>query len=90
MIAFSAVVLPAPLRPIRHRTSPAFSSNERSRSTVREVARETTILLIEHNMDVVMELAQRITVMENGAILADGSPAEITANPEVQRAYLGT
>lgn len=57
---------------------------------VREVARETTILLIEHNMDVVMELARRITVMENGAILADGSPAEITANPEVQRAYLGT
>ena len=57
---------------------------------VREVARQTTILLIEHNMDVVMELAQRITVMENGAILADGSPAEITANADVQRAYLGT
>jgi branched-chain amino acid transport system ATP-binding protein len=56
---------------------------------VREVARQTTILLIEHNMDVVMELAQRITVMENGAILADGSPAEITANADVQRAYLG-
>ena len=56
---------------------------------VREVARQTTILLIEHNMDVVMELAQRITVMENGAILADGSPAAITANAEVQRAYLG-
>lgn len=57
---------------------------------VREVARQTTILLIEHNMDVVMELAQRITVMENGAVLADGSPAEITANADVQRAYLGT
>jgi len=56
---------------------------------VREVAQQTTILLIEHNMDVVMELAQRITVMENGAILADGSPAEITANADVQRAYLG-
>jgi branched-chain amino acid transport system ATP-binding protein len=56
---------------------------------VREVAQQTTILLIEHNMDVVMELAQRITVMENGAILADGSPAEITANTDVQRAYLG-
>lgn len=56
---------------------------------VREVAQQTTILLIEHNMDVVMELAQRITVMENGAILADGSPAEITTSAEVQRAYLG-
>jgi branched-chain amino acid transport system ATP-binding protein len=56
---------------------------------VREMAQQTTILLIEHNMDVVMELAQRITVMENGAILADGSPAEITGNADVQRAYLG-
>ena len=57
---------------------------------VREVAQQTTILLIEHNMDVVMELAQRITVMENGTVLADGAPAAITANADVQRAYLGT
>jgi branched-chain amino acid transport system ATP-binding protein len=56
---------------------------------VREIAADATILLIEHNMDVVMELAQRITVMENGAILAEGTPAQITASPAVQRAYLG-
>lgn len=55
----------------------------------REIAKEATILLIEHNMDVVMELAHRITVMNNGNILAEGSPAEIMTNPEVQRAYLG-
>ena len=55
----------------------------------RSIAREATVLLIEHNMDVVMELAQRITVMNNGAILAEGTPAEITANPAVQQAYLG-
>ncbi len=56
---------------------------------VREIADDATILLIEHNMDVVMELAERITVMSNGAILAEGTPAEITADAAVQQAYLG-
>jgi branched-chain amino acid transport system ATP-binding protein len=55
----------------------------------RAIAREATVLLIEHNMDVVMELAQRITVMNNGAILSEGTPAEIRADASVQRAYLG-
>lgn len=58
-------------------------------AVVRQIARSATVLLIEHNMDVVMELAQRITVMSNGAILAEGTPAEITANAAVQQAYLG-
>ncbi len=57
---------------------------------VRTIARDTTVLLIEHNMSVVMELADRITVMNDGAILAEGTPAEIAANVEVQHAYLGT
>jgi len=57
---------------------------------VKEIAAGATILLIEHNMDVVMELAHRITVMNNGALLAEGSPDEIMANLDVQRAYLGT
>jgi branched-chain amino acid transport system ATP-binding protein len=57
---------------------------------IRAIAGATTILLIEHNVDVVMALAQRITVMDNGNILAEGSPTEIMGNPEVQRAYLGT
>jgi branched-chain amino acid transport system ATP-binding protein len=57
---------------------------------IRAIAREATVLLIEHNMDVVMQLAQRITVMSSGAILAEGTPDEIRANPAVQRAYLGT
>ncbi len=57
---------------------------------IRAIARETTVLLIEHNMSVVMELAERITVMADGRILAEGAPAEIAANAEVQHAYLGT
>lgn len=58
-------------------------------SLIRQVAKSTTILLIEHNMQVVMELAHRITVMERGRILAEGTPEEIRSNQAVQQAYLG-
>lgn len=57
---------------------------------VREIASDATVLLIEHNMPVVMELAHRITVFNAGRILAEGTPAEIRANADVQDAYLGT
>jgi branched-chain amino acid transport system ATP-binding protein len=57
---------------------------------VAEIAKDATVLLIEHNMGVVMELAERITVLANGRILAEGTPEEIRANREVQQAYLGT
>lgn len=56
---------------------------------VREIATGATVLLIEHNMPVVMELADRITVMNVGKVLAEGSPEEIRANADVQHAYLG-
>jgi branched-chain amino acid transport system ATP-binding protein len=56
---------------------------------IRAIARQATVLLIEHNMDVVMQLAGRITVMSNGAILSEGTPAEIRSDEAVQRAYLG-
>jgi len=56
---------------------------------IRGLKGETTILLIEHNMNVVMELAQTITVLETGEVLAQGTPAEIKSNPQVQEAYLG-
>lgn len=57
---------------------------------IRTISKQATILLIEHNMSVVLELADKITVMDKGAIIAEGTPEEIERNPEVQRAYLGT
>ena len=57
---------------------------------VRTIAAEATVLIIEHNMQVVMELAEKITVMNFGTILAEGTPAEIRANRQVQDAYLGS
>jgi branched-chain amino acid transport system ATP-binding protein len=56
---------------------------------VRDIAREVTVMLIEHNLPVVMALADRITVMDRGIVLAEGTPGEVQANAEVQRAYLG-
>jgi branched-chain amino acid transport system ATP-binding protein len=58
---------------------------------VRRIARERalTILLVEHDMDVVFDLADRISVLHLGQLIAEGSPDEIRANPEVQKAYLG-
>ncbi len=48
-----------------------------------------TVMLVEHNMNVVMSVCDRITVMHQGKVLAEGTPAEIAANKEVQTAYLG-
>ncbi len=51
--------------------------------------RDRLILLVEHKMDVVRELADRIVVLHNGALVADGEPAAVIASPVVQQAYLG-
>lgn len=52
--------------------------------------RDKTVLLVEHKMDVVRSLADRIVVLHNGTLVADGAPAEVMASPVVQQAYLGT
>jgi len=58
---------------------------------IRAIKRDTTrtILLVEHKMDVVRELSDRIIVLHNGRLAADGPPAEVIASPVVQQAYLG-
>ena len=56
---------------------------------IRRLAQNITVLIIEHDMDLIMGLADSITVLHQGRILAQGTPAEVRANQRVQEAYLG-
>ncbi|MBE7941582.1 MULTISPECIES: ABC transporter ATP-binding protein [Ramlibacter] len=57
--------------------------------TVEALPAEVSVLLIEHDMDLVFSFADRMTVLVNGTVLTEGTPAEIEANPEVKAVYLG-
>lgn len=57
--------------------------------TVAGLPADVSVLLIEHDMDIVFRFATRITVLVNGAVLADGPPQEVARNPDVKAAYLG-
>jgi branched-chain amino acid transport system ATP-binding protein len=57
--------------------------------TVAALPADVSVLLIEHDMDLVFSFARRMTVLVNGTVLTEGSPEEIAANPEVKAVYLG-
>lgn len=67
-----------------------FESRE-TVSLLQTISREQglTLIFTEHDMDIVFAISEKIMVLQQGAVIADGTPAEIKANPEVRKAYLG-
>ena len=65
------------------------SEREGVKHLIRKLGKGRTIVLVEHDMDAVFELAERITVLHEGRVLAEGTPKDITGDPLVRQAYLG-
>jgi branched-chain amino acid transport system ATP-binding protein len=65
------------------------SERQRISQTIAALPREITLLMIEHDMDVALALADRVTVLHRGKVILEGTPAEVQANPEVREVYFG-
>jgi branched-chain amino acid transport system ATP-binding protein len=63
---------------------------DRVTSLIRKVAANRTILMVEHNMSVVSKIADTISVLQRGQVIAEGPYAEVSKNPQVMEAYMGT
>ena len=63
---------------------------DRVTELIKKVSSGRTILMVEHNMNVVASIADRITVLQRGAIIADGTYDQVSKNPLVMEAYMGT
>lgn len=65
------------------------ADHERIVGLIQEMAKSMTVVLIDHNIDIVTSVSHVITVLNQGEVIAEGSPQEVKANPRVQEAYLG-
>lgn len=63
---------------------------DRVTQLIKKVSAGRTILMVEHNMKVISTIADRITVLQRGAVLAEGNYAEVSSNPQVMEAYMGS
>jgi branched-chain amino acid transport system ATP-binding protein len=63
---------------------------ERVTQLIKKVSAGRTILMVEHNMNVIASIADKITVLQRGAVLAEGNYKEVSNNPQVMEAYMGT
>lgn len=62
---------------------------DRTAKLIRRVGEQTTIVMVEHNLSVVADISDRITVLRRGEVIAEGDYAEVSSNREVQQAYIG-
>jgi len=69
----------------------SLEETDRAVQTLKDLLRggNLSVLLVEHDMEVVFKLADNITVLHRGRVIADGPPAQVRANADVRRAYLG-
>ena len=56
---------------------------------IKKVSKDRTILMVEHNLNVVADLSDTITVLQRGAVLTEGDYAKVSADPQVREAYMG-
>ena len=68
-----------------------LSPSERQRlfHLIKELSREITLVMIEHDIDIALALADRVTVLHRGSVIFDGTPGEVRTNPEVREVYFG-